>query len=238
MKEYTLVKSRSAAPSVTINAQHWAIWREYKCHYLFTTLTLSLNSTFEWNFELALHCVDLFMSLQETQCLAFIVALGATEWLITSVDFFHFPSSDPMFVYSRTGSNWMGYHQCRFFHVPSSDPMLSIYSRAGSNWMGYHQCRFFHVPSSDPMFSIYSRTGRNGMAYHQFGFFHVSSSDPMFSIYGRTGSNCMAFHQCGFFHVSLNGPMSSFYSHTGSNWMAYHQCRFFSFPFMWPNVCL
>ena len=34
------------------------------------------------------HQCRFFMSLQVTRCLAFIVALGATEWLITSLDFF------------------------------------------------------------------------------------------------------------------------------------------------------
>ena len=31
----------------------------------------------------------------------------------------------------------------RFFHVSSNGLMFSIYSRTGSNWMTYHQCGFF-----------------------------------------------------------------------------------------------
>ena len=81
---------------------------------------------------MAYHQCRFFMSLQVTRCLAFIVALGATEWLITSVDFFmSLQVTQCLAFIVALGAK--AYPQCGFFHVSSSDPMFSIYSCTRSN---------------------------------------------------------------------------------------------------------
>ena len=96
------------------------------------------------------------MSLQVTRCLAFIVALGATEWLITSLDFFTFLQVTRClaFIVALGATEWLITRVDFFMSLQVTRCLASIVALGATEWL-ITSVDFFHFPSCDPMF-VYS----------------------------------------------------------------------------------